>query len=283
MADLDWFPFEPGRWLKNTLHLTARQHGAYLLLTCAAFENRGMLPGTDAGLMAVAKLDAKAWKEDGPVLKAFLTREGDAWVHEFARHLRADAEARVAGKSKAGKAGADKRWNGRRRSDAIGGGNGGAMPEPSGSQWQNDAQIQEQVQIPLEAAASEGAARDVGAPDLTPPTHLDRSVEGRALAAWNDAAKRHGWPEAMFLNSTRRAWLQSRLAECGGLNGWYAALNAAEAAEFIKGQRWFDLDWMLKPENFTRLMEGRYAERHDAKPGSGALSALAEFGRTGTG
>lgn len=139
MADLDWFPVEPGRYLKNTLHLTTRQHGAYWLWIFAAFEARGELPGTDAGLMAAAKLTPKEWKEDGGVLKAFLTREGDRWVHEFARFLREDAEQRVAGKSKAGKAGAAKRWNGRRKGDA--------MAPPSSRQWQTDAQLQVQEEV----------------------------------------------------------------------------------------------------------------------------------------
>lgn len=143
MADLDWFPVEPGRYLKNTLHLTARQHGAYWLWIFAAFEARGDLPGTDAGLMAIAKLDAKAWREDGDTLKAFLTREGAKWVHEFARHLRQDAEARVAAKSRAGQAGANKRWDGRRKGDA----NGNGIAAPSDCHRHNDAQLQEQGQV----------------------------------------------------------------------------------------------------------------------------------------
>lgn len=138
MSDIDWFPLEPGRYLKNTLHLTTRQHGAYWLLIMAAFENRGYLPGTDQALAAIAKLTAKEWREDGETLKAFLTRDGDRWIHEFAKHQREDAEARVAAKASAGRKGAHKRWNGR--------GNGGAMAAPSNSQWQTDAQRQEQVQ-----------------------------------------------------------------------------------------------------------------------------------------
>lgn len=138
MSDIDWFPLEPGRYLKNTMHLTTRQHGAYWLLIMAAFEARGVLPGTDQGLMAITRLSTKEWREDGDVLKAFLTRDGDRWVHEFAKHQREDAEARVAAKSSAGKKGAHKRWNGRA--------NGSAMAEPSISHRQTDAQIQKQIQ-----------------------------------------------------------------------------------------------------------------------------------------
>lgn len=106
-----------------------------------------------------------------------------------------------------------------------------------------------------------------------------------AFAAYQAHADQHGWPCPQFMNSTRRYAIEARLAECGGLAGWTAALDAAAGAGFLKDsngktQRWFDIDWLTKPQNFTRLMEGRYAERHDAAEGnrtglSAALAGLA--------
>lgn len=136
MSAADWFPVNPGKYLKNTLHLTTRQHGGYWLLILAAFEGCGVLPGTDAGLMAITKLDGRAWKEDGPVLKAFLARRGDEWIHEYVMFEWNEAQARIAAKSEAGKIGAKKRWQGRGR------GNGSAIAVASVRQWQNDAHLQ---------------------------------------------------------------------------------------------------------------------------------------------
>jgi hypothetical protein len=105
-------------------------------------------------------------------------------------------------------------------------------------------------------------------------------------------ARWKGWPEVMFLNGPRRIALMARLAECGGLDGWRAALEAAARAEFLKGRdgafhRWFTFDWILQPEKFTRLMEGRYAERHrrdETDAATGGLSeTLAALGRAGSG
>jgi Protein of unknown function (DUF1376) len=112
----------------------------------------------------------------------------------------------------------------------------------------------------------------------------------RAFALWQEAAAREGWPEVMFLNSVRRFKLGQRLSQCGGLNGWCDALAAASGAGFLKApdgrfHRWFDLDWLLDEQKFTRLLEGRYAERRGsirlADGGGGLDAALAELGRAG--
>lgn len=99
------------------------------------------------------------------------------------------------------------------------------------------------------------------------PVFLDRSPD-IALRHWQETARAEGWPAADFLNSTRRHRLLAILAVCGGLEGWRAALEHARDAEFLRTpdgtpQRWFDLDWLLDESHFTRLMEGRYAERRN--------------------
>ncbi len=123
-----------------------------------------------------------------------------------------------------------------------------------------------------DAAASESptAARDTGQAaddDLRFPAGLDRSVD-RAYAQWSALATERQWPDTGFLNGERRAALYARLHEIGGLPGWSVVLEKLREAEFLNEsdgtpKRWFNLGWMLKPENFTGLMEGRYAERRD--------------------
>lgn len=115
----------------------------------------------------------------------------------------------------------------------------------------------------------------------------------RAFALWQEAARREGWPDVMFLNSTRRWKLEQRLAEIGGLDGWRAALEATTRAQFLKQpdgrfHRWFDFDWLLDEQKFTRLLEGRYDQRRDVRTdrasqfhGGGLDETLAELGRAG--
>lgn len=129
----DWMAFNVADYVANTLHLTTRQHGGYILLICAAWNGKGFLPGTDEGLRAIAKLSPREWKDDGPALKAFLTKRGEAWVHERVEFEWNDAQSLIAAKRKAGKEGARKRWQGR--------GNGKVMAVPSNSHRQTDAPI----------------------------------------------------------------------------------------------------------------------------------------------
>ena len=137
----DWMAFNVDDYVSNTMHLTARQHGGYILLICAAWKAKGYLPGSDASLMAIAKLQPREWKEDGPVLKAFLTRSGDEWVHERVEFEWSSAQSIIDAKSKAGKEGARKRWHGR----ANGKLNGSAIADAS----QTDRQIDAPIPLPL--------------------------------------------------------------------------------------------------------------------------------------
>lgn len=122
------------------------------------------------------------------------------------------------------------------------------------------------------------------------PAGLDRRCD-KALVLWQTAAKAEGWPEVMFLNGERRRKLQAILDICGGPDGFAAALDTAKDAQFLHDSEgrihgWFDFDWLLDEQKFTRLMEGRYAERRSIeKPGDAKLSgtdAIAAFAKAGS-
>lgn len=100
-------------------------------------------------------------------------------------------------------------------------------------------------------------------PPASPPAGGDPVQD--AFDRYNETAETAGLPRAQVLNATRRAALKARLRECGGIGGWAAALEKLAASRHCTGSNdrgWrADLDFLLQPKSFVRLMEGRYDDR----------------------
>lgn len=103
-------------------------------------------------------------------------------------------------------------------------------------------------------------------PDAMPPAE---SLVDQAFALWAPVAYALRIPDPGFLNAARRREVGARLAECG-IDGWALAMENLKEAKFLrddddpeKPKHWVNLANLLKPENFTGLLEGRYAERRD--------------------
>lgn len=103
-----------------------------------------------------------------------------------------------------------------------------------------------------------------------------------AVAAFNETAARVGISQVQKMTDTRRKALRGRLKDCGGIDGWRVALSKIEQSDFLSGRtgRWrCDFDWINKPANFTKLMEGNYDNRdhHPSRPAADdpALRAIA--------
>lgn len=81
-----------------------------------------------------------------------------------------------------------------------------------------------------------------------------------AFDAYNETASALGLPVARTLDATRRRKLTAAL-QTHGLDGWHEALSALSDSPFCLGQtgRWrADLDFLLQPKSFARLIEGSY-------------------------
>lgn len=86
-----------------------------------------------------------------------------------------------------------------------------------------------------------------------------------AVSAYNATAASAGWPRIQVLSKQRRANLKARLAECGGIDGWVAALTKAKASPHCCGQNdrgWVaNFDFLTRQSSFAKLMEGNYDAR----------------------
>lgn len=113
-----------------------------------------------------------------------------------------------------------------------------------------------------------------GAVALVPVADLDVAVSD-----WNEMAARTGLPAVQRMTTARKSHLRNRLAECGGLEGWRAALEKLAASSFCRGDSksgWSaDFDFILQAKSFTKLMEGGYDNRTGENRSAGAAAAVA--------
>jgi hypothetical protein len=114
-----------------------------------------------------------------------------------------------------------------------------------------------------------------------PPQASDADEIREAVAAFNAAAERVGWAKVQRLTDQRRVALRARLADVGGLDGWRAAVEKAAANGFLCGENergWkLDFDFLIKPKNLTKIMEGGYDRSARTPTGNVKQSPHAAF------
>lgn len=74
---LPYMKFYVGDYQRDTRHLSTEEHGAYLLILLAMWSAGGRLPNDDLRLARIAGLTPAKWKKIGPVVRSFLTIEGE--------------------------------------------------------------------------------------------------------------------------------------------------------------------------------------------------------------
>tara|TARA_R110000822_G_C15120646_1_gene473952 strand:+ start:22 stop:738 length:717 start_codon:yes stop_codon:yes gene_type:complete len=127
MAKVDtWMPIYWGDYAKDTGHLGAAHHGAYLMLIKHYWTHGGALPADDAQLWRIACADSPAhWRKIKGVVLAFF-EERDGFLH----HGRIDkemanAEGNADRRAEMARRAAEARWN-KPQSDAPGNAQGNA-------------------------------------------------------------------------------------------------------------------------------------------------------------
>jgi uncharacterized protein YdaU (DUF1376 family) len=89
-----------GDYLKDTTHLNATLHGAYLLLIMH-YWTKGFLPDDDVQLAMIARMSPTQWRKSRPILQAFFY---DGWRHKRIEKEIADALERYENSARAGRA-----------------------------------------------------------------------------------------------------------------------------------------------------------------------------------
>jgi uncharacterized protein YdaU (DUF1376 family) len=90
-------------YLADTAHLTAQQHGAYMLLLMNYWQRGKALDNSNERLSHVARLSPEEWAEAKPTLEEFFIVEGNLWTHarvedDLAKIREKSAKASFAGR-----------------------------------------------------------------------------------------------------------------------------------------------------------------------------------------
>lgn len=100
------------------------------------------------------------------------------------------------------------------------------------------------------------------------PRQLRSIAHQAVLEIWNDMAERTGLPKALTATGKRQAMLRERLKEHGE-DAFRRAVEAVERSPFCLGKNergWrADIGFLLRPDNFVKLIEGGFGPREEPK------------------
>lgn len=236
-----WMPLYIGDYLSDTMHLTTEQHGAYLLLIMAYWKNGGALQA--ASLPTICRLSVDAWSINQAVLEQFFSiGENGAWVHPRIDQELAEATQKKAKASeKAGKA-AKARWG-----DASS--NPQAMleqcPSPSPSPKESKA---------LATDESDCA----GQPEIA-KAKADPIPYEQIFDAYSQTLPE--LPQVRIRDEARRKAIRSLWrsdSRFQSVDFWGRYYGSVRTSKFLMGMNAIGFDWLMKPANFKKVVEGNY-------------------------
>ncbi len=159
-----YMPLYVADYFADTVHLSARQHGAYLLLLCATWRGGGKLPADDERLALLSKSTPEEWAAMRDVILAFFKRSRGMLIHERLSLEYAKYAGKVAQSSAAGKASARKKASQNKDKaatdvdDPLQRNSTNQNQNQNQSQNQNQNQNQNPIQIHKEGNGNNGAA-----------------------------------------------------------------------------------------------------------------------------
>lgn len=267
---MNYFEFYAGDYMRDTAELSLAEHGAYLLLMASYYSNERPLPADIGSLHRIARAMNKAEQSSvTSVAERFFPVGDDGLRH----NKRADGEIEKA----------KKRINCARGNGAK----GGRPPKPKA----NPAETQQE---PSGFHSANPAETQPGKALQTPdPIHQAQEQEktnpSGLVAAGKPAASHCPHTEIVALyhellpsltrvrdwTPERQAFLRKRWTEKTerqSLDWWRTFFEYVGRSDFLTGRKAgrggepfeCDLEWLVRPKNFVKVIEGKYENRSNA-------------------
>ncbi len=242
--------------LGDTLHLSAEEFGAYCLLLFATWRNNGRALAEDDRKMArICRVTPRRWRERlKPALRGFFNTDDGTWHQKrLEKEWQFCAENAAISRANGSKGGRPKllNINGSRNPAGF---LGITQNEPAQTQTQEDSSPVGELRSKPNGFDSSGKAQ-------TP----SRDVPGEMTTIWNEECgtitKARAPNMARKVNCLKR-WREEFASEA---EQWRSYCRRVASSAFLRGEGprgWrADLDWVLKPEHLSHIMEGRYDDR----------------------
>ena len=270
----DWYKREPRSMIdaKRAAKMTPLQACIYDLVIDLIYEGAGETPNDPqyfaAHFRGVTEAEAAQAVSDLCAMPRKLVVVGDCLTNQRAKIQAKTKEGLSTIRSKAGSEGGKKSAEARRNKRLqANGSNLLAAEEIRGEEIRKES-----VGPNGPMSARQGDADLLGD---SPPPDVSRGTIQDAYDAFVAMAKTiPGFPVPSELNEKRRRSIGARL-EAHGVEGWQKALDKIPASPFLRGETgrdsWggADLDWLIRPSNFPKVIEGKYDGNGDRKNGHG--------------
>ena len=96
--------------------------------------------------------------------------------------------------------------------------------------------------------------------DGKPPDVATAAVERidyeKLIEFWNEKTMCK-WGRLTNIENNRRKMVRARIAEHGKA-AMIIAIEKAAASDFLAGSPWFNFDWLIRPNNFDKIISGNY-------------------------
>jgi uncharacterized protein YdaU (DUF1376 family) len=231
-----YMPLFVADYLADTAHLTAAEHGAYLMLVMNYWQRGKPLPADDRKLARIARMSDAEWADSRDTLAEFFVEADGVWSHKRVEAEIAVADEKTAKAKKAARASAEARQ---------------ASAQHPLSERSTDAKLLGEVRLGKEEPLPETKSptpnvRSVGKPTRPPvdefqdrfwkayPSRGDASnPKAPALEKFARAVKGGADPEAIIAAAQRYAEVERKAGRLG-------TEKVAQALTWLNQRRWGD-------------------------------------------
>ncbi len=254
MSGNPWIRFFPSDWLAGTRGMTPSEVGIYITLIALLYERGGKLENNPARLSRLCGASNSGFKR---TLETLIDEDKIVDDGVYLSNIRVLEElSYTQNRSTLARDSANRRWGELSNKNSHGADANAMRAQCNGNAAPDANQKPEAIEdTPLSSG-------DVIAEANDPPKPIKKYPVQKAFDNWNLAAEAWGLPTAKTLTPDRRTKIRARLEE-HGIKGWNEALGTIENSEFLRGENdraWrANLDFMLQPSSFNKLLEGSYS------------------------